>query len=196
MKLSSVKTTWYRIIGWLMSNKLKRIWKEAVLAKFEVLFLYLPGTNNDNLIITYLTMLSLVQATYRWMTWWLVNNELKGCEGKWSWPSFRYYHCIYLEGARRNVFMIYLTTLSLDKNIWRQMKGWSVNSGLESMWKEEVVAYFELLYRYLRGGSEENFIYDIFNDVITSSWYKIWNDKGISKYWIGTDVELISRGLI
>jgi hypothetical protein len=76
------------------------------------------------------------------------------------------------------------------------MKGWSVNSGLESMWKEEVVAYFELLYRYLRGGSEENFIYDIFNDVITSSWYKIWNDKGISKYWIGTDVELISRGLI
>jgi hypothetical protein len=34
---------WRPVVGWLMSNKLESMWKEAFVAWFEILFRHLPG---------------------------------------------------------------------------------------------------------------------------------------------------------
>jgi hypothetical protein len=43
MVLSVAQTIWYGIIGCFGKNKLERLWKEVIIAKFEVISQYLPG---------------------------------------------------------------------------------------------------------------------------------------------------------
>jgi hypothetical protein len=54
------------------------------------------------------------------------------------------------------IFVVYLTTLSVAQTIFHRIIGWIMNSELERIRKEAVVAYFNLLSWYLPGGTEGN----------------------------------------
>jgi hypothetical protein len=54
------------------------------------------------------------------------------------------------------LFILYLTTLSVFRNMYRRKLGWLVNNELRRMRKEAIVAQFEVLSWHLPGKVEEN----------------------------------------